>query len=166
MLSFLAKSQEKLGFIKSAERNFRAAVRLDPESAEHLYNLGSFLNRRQKYQDAYKPLGSTIKRNPQWVDAYGELAFAAFHLDLLDETREALATAKSAASSLKDIHLRTRSGDLRRAETTWLLIQAYDSRGDRASTCHEVEDFRQLGSVASRWAPQVEEAAARHGCTS
>jgi len=162
--SGLANAQEKLGFIKSAEKNFRAAVRLDPESAEHLYSLGSFQNRQQKYQDAYKNLGSAVKRNPQWIDAYGELAFAAFHLSLLEETRESLASAKIAASSLKDSHLRTRPGDLRRAETTWLLVHAYDTLGDQTSTCREVDEFRLFGSAASRWAPRVEEAAARHGC--
>lgn len=186
--SNLAASQEQLGFLSSAEKNYRRAVSLRPESADHLYNLGYFLNGRQNYQEAYKYLDSAVKRNPKWVDAYGELAAAAFHLGLLDEAREALTAAlkldserpalqlrlgevelsakrpKAAISSLKSALLRTPLGDRRRIETTGLLVQAYDQLGNRAMTCREIDEFERLEAVATPWAPQVDEIADRNGC--
>jgi predicted Zn-dependent protease len=122
------------------------------------------------------------------VDAYGELAAAAFHLKLLDEARENLTKAlkldparpalflrlgevelaakrpEAAIRSLKEAKRLTPLGDRRRIETTWLLIQAYDTLKDRASTCQEIAEFRRLDAVATPWAPQVEEAAERNRC--
>ena len=159
-----------------------------PKSAEHRYNLGYFLNSRGKYQEAYENLSIVVKRNPKWVDAYGELASAAFHLNLLDEAREALTKAlqldsarpalflrmgevelsakqpAKAVGFLIDAQRRTPLGDRRRIETTWLLIQAYDTLKDRALTCQKIAEFRRLDAVATPWAPQVEEAAERNRC--
>jgi Tfp pilus assembly protein PilF len=188
VLSNLAATQEKLGSIPSAERNYRKAARYEPQSAFHLYNLGYFLNGQGKYQEAYDVLSTAVKLDPHWVDAYGELASAAFHLNLLDEAREALTKAlrldsarpalslrmgevelsakrpAKAVGFLKDAQRRTTLGDRRRIETTWLLIQAYDTLKDRASTCQEIAEFRRLDAVATPWAPQVEEAAERNRC--
>jgi Tfp pilus assembly protein PilF len=186
--SNLAGAQEKRGYLTSAETNYRAAVRLEPESAEHLYNLGHFLNGQMRYQEAYLYLQSAVQRSPTRVDAYGELAAAAFHLKLLDEARENLTKAlkldparpalflrlgevelaakqpEAAIRSLKEAKRLTPLGDRRRIETTWLLIQAYDTLKDRASTCQEIAEFRRLDAVATPWAPQVEEAAERNRC--
>jgi len=189
VISNLAGSQEKLGYLKEAEKNYRRAVRLRPKSAEHLYNLGYFLNGQGSYKEAYQHLHSAVLWDPKKVDAYGELATAALHLGLLDEARQALQTGlrldperpalyrrlgeaeltagkpREAIISLNEALRREPLGERGRVETTSLLIQAYDQLADRAAACRQVDEFRRLDPAgATPWAPQVEETAARNGC--
>jgi Tfp pilus assembly protein PilF len=189
VLSNLAGSQEKLGFLDAAEKNYRKAANLRPDMAEHLYNLGHFLNGQGSYWEAHGYLKSAVKRDPGRVDAYGELASAALHLGLLDDARQALATAlrldpkrpalyrrlgelalkadrpAEAVSPLNQARSREKLGERGRTETASLLVQAYDKLGNRDSTCDAVDEFRLLDPQAlTPWALPVTEAAERRGC--
>ena len=66
-----------VGDVRAAEEYYHEAVRLRPESAEHWYNLGHFLNSRQSYDEAYRALLQAVVLDPERADAYGELAGAA-----------------------------------------------------------------------------------------
>ena len=93
MLSDLAGSEEKLGDVQAAEEHYREAVRRQPDSAEHLYNLGHFLDGRKSYDEAYRVLSQAVARDPQRADAYGDLAEAAAGRGMLGKARLFLGVA-------------------------------------------------------------------------
>ena len=189
VLSDLAGSEEKLGDVRAAEEHYRAAVQWQPGSAEHLYNLGHFLNDRERHEEAYPFLLQAVTSGPERVDAYGELARAAIRLGMLGRARVSLSTAlaldperpalyrlfgelelkagdpRAAISYLNGARSRYPLGDLERVETTWLLIQAYDRLADESSACREISEFRRLDPPGvTGWAPSAEEVAARRHC--
>jgi Tfp pilus assembly protein PilF len=191
VLSNLAATEERLGDVRAAENHYREAVMRRPESAEHLFNLGHFLNSRGRYHDAYLFLLQAAVSEPARVDAYGELAHAALGLGMLGRARVALSTAlhldperpalhrlygevelragqpQAAISHLEEARSRYTLGELGRIETSWLLIQAYDRLDNVPSACQEIYEFRRLdGSGVTPWAPLVEAVAARSHCPS
>lgn len=189
ILSNLAATEERLGDVRAAEEHYREAVRRRPDSAEHLFNLGYFLNSRKRFADAYPFLSQAATKEPERVDAYGELAHAALGLGMLDRARTALVTGlrldpnrpalhrlfgelelragqpRTAIPHLEKARSRYALGDLGRIETSWLLIQAYDQFGNGMSACREVQEFRRLdGPGITPWAPQAQNVAARRHC--
>jgi Tfp pilus assembly protein PilF len=189
VLSDLAGSEEKLGDVRAAEEHYREAVQWQPGSAEHLYNLGHFLNVRERYDEAYPFLLQAATSDPERVDAYGELARAALRLGMLGRARVTLSTAlaldperpalyrlfgelelkvgdpRAAISHLNAARRRYPLGDLERVETTWLLIQTYDRLEDESSTCREISELRRLDPPrVTAWALAAEEVAARRHC--
>lgn len=187
--SNLAGAEEQVGYLWAAEKHYRDAVRLEPHSAVHLYNLGYFLNGRRRYQEAYPVLKSALRWDPSRVDAHGELASAAMALGLLDEARDELAAALRLDPEKPVLHRRLGElelaaghpaaalaplnetlrgyppGDAARAESLALLVQAYDRLGDPRAACREAGEFRQLDpQEMTPWSPRVAEAAARSGC--
>ncbi len=191
ILSNLAATEERLGDVRAAEDHYRAAVKQRPDSAEHLFNLGHYLNGRERFADAYPFLLQASVREPERVDAYGELAHAALALNMLSRARAALSTGlrldpdrpalhrlygelelragqpQAAIPHLEEARNRYVLGDLGRIETFWLLIQAYDQLGNVPSACRQVYEFRRLdGAKVTPWAPHVEAVAAKHHCSS
>jgi Tfp pilus assembly protein PilF len=189
ILSNLAATEERLGDVQAAEEHYREAVRRRPDSAEHLFNLGYFLNGQKRFADAYPFLLKAATDEPERVDAYGELANAALGLGMLDRARTALVTGLrldpdrpalhrlfgelelragqpgAAIPHLEKARSRYALGDLGRIETSWLLIQAYDQLGNGMSACREVQEFRRLdGPGITPWAPQAQNVAARRHC--
>lgn len=191
ILSNLAATEERLGDVQAAEDHYREALRQRPASAEHLFNLGHFLKGRGRFADAYPFLLQATVREPEQVDAYGELAQAALGLGMLGRARVALSTGlrldperpalhrlfgelelragqpQAAIFHLEEARSRYALGDLGRIETSWLLIQAYDQLGNVPSACREIHEFRRLdGAEVTPWAPQAEAVGARRRCPS
>lgn len=189
VLSNLAAAEERLGDLRTAEAHYRKAVMQRPESAGHLFNLGHFLNGRERYDDAYPFLLQAAQRDPRRADSFGELAQAALGLGMLERARGALSTGlrldperpalhrlfgelelksgkpRAAISRLNEARRRYPLGDLGRVETTWLLAQAYDRLGDVPSTCREILELRRLDPPGvTSWAHAAEAVAARRHC--
>jgi len=188
VLSDLAGAEERLGDTRSAEEHYREAVRLRPDSAEHLYNLGHFLNSRRSYPEAYDVLQKSLALDPERIDAYADLAEAAAARGMLGRARLSLETALRKAPDRPALHRRLGALELadgrpqaalphlrearrypmaerEQAETAALLAQAYDRLGDAAAACNEIETFRRLDRPGmTPWAPDAEAVAARHGC--
>ena len=191
VLSNLAATEERLGDLGAAEEHYQEAVKQQPASAEHLFNLGYFLNGRGRYEEAYPFLVQAVQHEPERVDAYGELAQAALHLDMHGRARIALSVGlrldperpalhrllgelelksghpQAAISRLKEAQLLYPIGELRRVETTWLLAQAYERLGDVASACQSIRELRYLDeSGITPWTPEARTGAERLRCTS
>jgi len=189
VLSDLAGSEEKLGEVRTAEEHYREAARRQPDSAEHLYNLGHFLNSRKSYDEAYPVLLQAIAKDPQRADAYGALAEAAEGRGLLGKARTILGVAlrldperpalhrrlgeleltagkpRAALPHLDEARSRYPLGDIERVETTWLLARAYDQLGDVSSTCREIVELHRLDPRGiAPWAVKAEEVAGRRSC--
>lgn len=189
VLSNLAAAEERLGDIRAAEGHYREAARRRPDSAEHLFNLGHFLNGRERYEEAYPYLLRAVELEPGRVDVHGELARAALGLGMLDRARAALSTAlrldperpalhrlsgevelragqpQAAISHLEEARSRYPAGELGRIQTSWLLIKAYERVSNVPSACREAQEFRRMdGSEITPWAPLVEAITARSGC--
>lgn len=95
----LAAMEEQLGEIEAAERHYREAVHRRPGSAEHLYQLGHFLNGRRRYDEAYSFLQQAAGRDPERADIRGELAKAALGLEMPGRAREIVAVALTSIRS-------------------------------------------------------------------
>jgi Tfp pilus assembly protein PilF len=185
----LAFVEEQDGEIQAAEEHYREAVLRRPGSAEPLYHLGHFLNGRGRYDEAYLLLQQAAGREPERADVHGELAKAALGLGMPDRARVAVAVAlrldpekpalhrlagevelkagnlQAAIAHLNDARSGYALGDRGRAETIWLLMQAYERVGDVTSACRESREFRRLDEAGiTQWAPEVEAGAARLGC--
>jgi tetratricopeptide (TPR) repeat protein len=188
ILSNLAGVEERLGDLRAAEDHYREAVQKQPDSPEHLYNLGHFLNNRQSYDEAYRFLLQAVERDPQRADAHAELARAAAALGMLARARIHLETAlrldpespvlyrrlgeieldagnpQSAILRLSEALRHYRLGDLGRVETKWLLARAYDRLGNTPSACREIQEIRRLDPPGiTPWAQKAEEMLSR--CT-
>jgi tetratricopeptide (TPR) repeat protein len=188
ILSNLAGAEERLGDPRAAEDHYREAVQKQPESPEHLYNLGHFLNNRQSYDEAYRFLLQAVERDPQRADAHAELAQAASALGMQGRARVHLEAAlrldpespalyrrlgeleldagnpQSAILRLNEALRRYPFGDLGRVETTWLLARAYDRLGNTPSACREIQEIRRLDPPGiTPWAQKAEEMLSR--CT-
>lgn len=189
VLSNLAATEERLGDVGAAENHYREAVRQRPNSAEHSFNLGYFLNGRGRFADAYPFLLQAAVSEPERVDAQGELARAALSLGMLGRARVALSTGlrldperpalhrlygelelragqpRAAIPHLEEARSRYSLGDRGRIETSWLLIRAYNQLGNVQSACREVREFRRLDRTRmTLWAPKAEAVAARSHC--
>jgi Tfp pilus assembly protein PilF len=189
VLSDLAGSEEKLGDVRAAEEHYREAAQLKPDSAEHLYNLGHFLNDRQSYDEAYRVLFQAVAKDPQRADAYGELAEAARCQGMLGKARTILGVAlrldpelpalhrrlgelelsagnpRAALPHLDEARRRYPLGDLGRVETTWLSAKAYDQLGDVPSTCRELREFHRLDPPGiTPWAEKARRVATQRNC--
>jgi len=189
VLSDLAGAEEKLAEYPAAERHYREAADLRPESAEHLYNLGHFLNGRRRYAEAYEALQKSVVLDPERADTYADLAEAAASRGMLDRARVYLERALRKDHDRAAFHRRLGEvelnagqpqlavqrlvearrysmGDREKAETAALLIQAYEKLGDAAASCGEIATFRRLDRPGiTPWAPTVEAAAVRQGCS-
>jgi tetratricopeptide (TPR) repeat protein len=180
VLSDIAAVEERLGDEKSAETHYREAVERHPDSGEHLFNLGHFLNGRGRFTDAYPVLSRSVDLEPERVDACGDLALAALRLGMLERARSALAVAlrqaperpvlyrlygeleiqagrpQEAIPPLKRARELYPHGDLGLSETSWLLSEAYRHLDDKASACRELYEFHRLDpSSITPWAPQA-----------
>lgn len=189
ILSNLAGTDEKLGDLRAAEDHYREAVQKQPDSAEHLYNLGYFLNGRQSYDEAYRVLLQAVEKDPNRADAHAELAQAAsglgmpgrarFHLEValrLDPERPALSrrlgelelesgNPKAAILHLDEALRGYPLGDLGRVETTWLLAQAHDRLGNTSSACLEIREIHRLDPPGiTPWAQKAKEMGVRRDC--
>lgn len=191
ILSNLAATEERLGDSRAAEDHYREAVSQRPDSPEHLFNLGHFLNGRERYGEAYPILQQAAVNEPGRVDAHGELAHAALALGMLDKARVALSTGllldpehpalhrllgelelkagnpRAALSHLNEARRRYALGEIGRVETTWLLVQAYELLGNAGSVCREMQEYRRLDELGiAPWAPAAAAVAARFRCPS
>lgn len=189
VLSNLAATEERLGDFRAAEDHYREAVIQRPESAEHSFNLGHFLNGRGRYEEAYPFLVRATERDPERVDAHGELAQAALRLGMPGRARVALSVGlridperpalhrlfgevelragnpRAAISRLEDARRRYPLGELGRVETTWLLMQAYEQVGNVAAACREIRELRYLDKPGiTPWAPEAEAGSVRLQC--
>jgi len=189
VLSDLAGAEEKFGDIGAAEEHFRGAVRQAPDSPDHLYNLGRFLNSRRRFAEAYDLLQRAVVLDPERAAAYGELAQAAVGRGMLGRARLMLATAlrldpgsaalyrrlgetelnagrpEAAVPPLMEARRRYPLGNLGQVETVSLLAQAYDRLDDSPSACREIGEFRRLDRLGvTPWAPAIEAVASRRGC--
>lgn len=191
ILSNLAATEERLGDSRAAEDHYREAVSQRPDSPEHLFNLGHFLNGRERYGEAYPILQQAALSEPDRVDAHGELAHAALALGMLDKARVALSTGlrldperpalhrllgelelkagnpREAIPHLNEARRRYAIGEMGRVETIWLLIQVYERLGNAGSVCRELQEFRRLDEPGiAPWAPAAASVAARFQCPS
>jgi Tfp pilus assembly protein PilF len=188
VLSDLAGAEERLGDPRAAEEHYREAARLRPDSAEHLYNLGHFLNSRRSYPEAYDVLQRSLALDPERADAYADLAETDAARGMLGRARLSLETALRKAPDRPALHRRLGALELEagqpqaaiphlqearrypmaereQAETAALLLQAYDRLGDSSSACGEVAAFRRLDRPGiTPWAPDVEVVATRRRC--
>src|SRR4029077_7743711 len=123
-----AGTEEKVGYLWAAEKEYRLAVRLEPHSAEHLYNLGYFLNGRKRYDEAYEALNSAVRIDPSRVDAYGELASAALGLGLLDDAREVLTKALRLDRARPALHRRRGERELSAGRPGLAIVHLDEAR--------------------------------------
>lgn len=189
VLSNLAGAEERLGHLRAAEGHYREAVQRQPDSAEHLYNLGHFLTSRESYDEAYRFLLAAVAQDSRRAGAHAELAQVAgalgmpgrarAHLEValrLDPERPALHRRRgeleldsgnphAAIPHLDEALRRYPLGDLGRVETTWLLARAYDRLGNARAACREVLEVRRLDPPGiTPWARAAEEMGVRRGC--
>jgi len=191
VLSDLAGTEEQLGDVVSAERHYREAVRWQPESAEHLYNLGHFLVGRHGDDEAYRVLRASLARDPGSADAWGDLASAEVRLKMVGRARVALVLAmrldperpawyrrlgrleldagdpKAALRQLMEASRRYPVGDPEKGETMEGIAEAYDRLGDTRASCLAIAEVRRLDpSRMTPWAPAADAVAQRRGCGS
>lgn len=187
----LAIAEEHLGNLDAAEGHHREAIRLRPDNAGYLYNLGNFLNGRERYEEAYPLLKQAVRLDERHVGAYNELARAALGQGLLKSAHDALQAAlridgdsaplynklgqvdllqknpRLAVDHLNRALDRYPLGSSGRLEALSFLADAYHQLDEGPGVCRSVAEFRSLDreGITPR-APDVDRIAMLRSCHS
>ncbi len=83
--AFLGLGYRHLGRFEEARKCLEQGLKLNPNNAACLYNMGYIANRQGKYNQAEKWLEEAIRVNPDYADALLELATAKMHESKYEE---------------------------------------------------------------------------------
>jgi Tfp pilus assembly protein PilF len=112
----LGVAYQAQGQLALAEREFKAAVRLDPHDARAWLNLGNVSAAQDRWARATSRFRRSLREDPRSADAMNNLAFALVQLpDARFDEAEALARAAVAAGGARDSVYRATLGEVRKA---------------------------------------------------
>ena len=81
--------------LSDAEDKLHALLQTDPENAALLYVLGTVLRREDRLDESFDAFSDSVRLNPSFAEAHGELAYYFYRSD---DTDNALAEARTALS--------------------------------------------------------------------
>jgi tetratricopeptide (TPR) repeat protein len=180
-----------LGDLEAAVEHAAEAARLEPERAEHRYNLGALLARSGRPGDAARPLRRALELDPGLADASNELGCVLLDLARPEEARRVLAAGVDSHPEHALLHKNLgrallalgRAGEAsrrleralallpaadwpERAKTSFWLARSAADQGDDPAVCAALARFRQADAQGvTEHAPDADRLARAAGCT-
>lgn len=96
---------EAIGNFKESEKEFREAIKMNPNLDKAHVNLGVLLLKLDRNKESEEELRKAIRINPNLAEAHSQLGFLLFFLDRYEESEEEFRKAIGINPNIGEVHL-------------------------------------------------------------
>jgi tetratricopeptide (TPR) repeat protein len=86
---------KELNRYEEAEKEYKEALRINPDDALAHYNLGVLLYELKRYDEAEKEYREALRINPDYAEAHGNLGILLKNLNRKDEAKKEFEIARN-----------------------------------------------------------------------